>query len=294
MCLGRNIRDIALINVLSSSGFREGTLSVLTWGHPEALDDWDGQSPVHIGIMGKELKGGGSGRYANVEQHAFLTPHSAELMKKYRTWRESKGETITPDSPLFTTVDKNLKRLSTRQMRRILERASEGKGFRFSPHDLRRFTQTQLEASRVQPNWIRKMLGKKIRGEEAPYSRPKIEQLREAYRGAIAHITLADKPDESRIWKSQAKQSLEMLTKLGMLPETEFARLQDILQRAHDPTTFYNEVNPITEEFRRLREQPNNGSHNVIDNEETMLEMLNEGWTLVRELNGNKFLMRKT
>jgi hypothetical protein len=294
MCLGRNIRDIALINVFSSGGFREGTLSQLTWGHVSEIESWNGHDPVHIGVMSKELKGRGSGRYSHVEQHAFLTPYTAQILLKYRTWRESKGENITGETPLFSTVDRRPRRLSGRQIRRILERACEDKDYTFSPHDLRRFTQTQLEAARVPPNWIRKMLGKKIKGEEAPYSRPKIKQLREAYRGAIPYLTLAEKPDESSVWKSQAKQSLEMLTKLGVVPETEFARLQEILQRSHDPTTFYNEVNPITEEFRRLREPPNNGSHKVIDNEETMLEMLSEGWELVRELNGSKFLMRRS
>jgi len=293
LCLGRNIRDIALVNVLSSSGFREGTLSMLTWGHVEELDDWDGQGPVHVGIMGRELKGGGSGRYANVEQHAFLTPHAAEILGKYRAWRESREESITSDSPLFATVDMNLKRLSTRQVRRILERSCEGKSFRFSPHDLRRFTQTQLEAARVQPNWIRKMLGKKVRGEEAPYSRPKIEQLRDAYRSALPFLTLAPETDEARVWKTQARQNLEMLTKLGVMPQSEFNRLQEWLMRSSNPDQFYSEIKPVSGEFKRLNEQLDNGTHQVVDNEDIMLELLNDGWELVRELNGSKFLMKK-
>ena len=294
MCVGRNLRDIALINVLSAGGFREETLQNLTWGHalPE-LENWDNHTPIHIGVKARELKGKGRGRYKNLEQHAFLTPHAIRALLNYKRWRESKGEEIQVESSLFSTVRGKPKRISLREIRAIFERASARHAFTFSPHDLRRFTQTQLEAARVQPNWIRKMLGKSIKGEEAPYSRPKIEQLREAYRSALPYMTLAPKSDETRIWKSQAKQSLEMLSKLGVLPETEFLRLQERLQRSIDPDDFYSEVKPITGEFRRLQEQPYNDTHKVVDDEDEMLQMLNEGWELLRELNGEKFLMRK-
>ncbi len=220
MCLGAHIRDIAIINVFSSGGFRVGTLSKLTWGHVSEIDDWNGVDPIHVGVTSEDLKGAGYGKYEDLEQHAFLTPHAVRILIRYRIMRESWGEVITPESPLFATLKgapkdpkaerpkvKHLshpRRLGERMIRFTLNRMCEGKGFYFSPHDLRRYTQTQLEVARVQPNWIRKMLGKKVPMAEAPYSLPKIEQMREAYRGAIAHVTLAPpkaqlSPTEQRI-----------------------------------------------------------------------------------------------
>jgi hypothetical protein len=64
----------------------------------------------------------------------------------------------------------------------------------FSPHDLRRFVQTGLERARLQPNWIKKILRHKVAGEENPYSQPKIEELREAYRTALPYLDLSEKP----------------------------------------------------------------------------------------------------
>jgi hypothetical protein len=49
----------------------------------------------------------------------------------------------------------------------------------------------------------------------------------------------------------------------------------------------------VTREFRRLGSQQEKGSHEVVDDEDTMIELLNKGWKLVRELNGNKFLMKR-
>jgi hypothetical protein len=37
-------------------------------------------------------------------------------------------------------------------------------------------------------NWIRKIKGRKIRGEEQPYSKPAIEQLRAKYREALPEL----------------------------------------------------------------------------------------------------------
>jgi hypothetical protein len=112
------------------------------------------------------------------------------MLLKYKDWRESRDEKIKDESPLFAALYRSPRRLKAREIRFIIKSACDGKPFFFSPHDLRRFTQTQLEQARVQPNWIRKMLGKKVGGEEAPYSQPKIDQLRDAYRGAIPFLTL--------------------------------------------------------------------------------------------------------
>ena len=52
---------------------------------------------------------------------------------------------------------------------------------------------------------------------------------------------------------------------------------------------------PHEESLRKLGEQPNvNEVHKIVESEEEMLRLLNEGWELVRELNGDRFLMKRT
>lgn len=51
---------------------------------------------------------------------------------------------------------------------------------------------------------------------------------------------------------------------------------------------------PPEDRLRRLGEQSHKDSnYEIIGEEDEMLQMLNEGWELVRELNGDKFLMKK-
>ena len=192
LIIGSNPRDKAVILFMSCTRVREETVCLLNWSHVWHDLFEEPRDPPHISILAKELKGKGGKNYADLEQHTFLTPDAKKALLAYKAWREKRTGTITKDSPLFTAAYvrcKKKERISTDLIRKILVRASERTGLNFSPHDLGRFTQTQLENARVQPNWIRKICGHKVKGEENPYSRPKIEKLREAYRSTIPFLT---------------------------------------------------------------------------------------------------------
>ncbi len=188
MTRNAHIRDDAIVNVASSGGFRRGTLIKLVWKDFEELWSWDGRSPIYVWIDSKRLKG--EGYQGTVEQHCFMTRHAAEVLLRYAEWYKERRE-LTDDSPLFVSRGAN-------QYNKVFNAMSEGSMWKaitalgkFSPHDLRRFAQTQLETARVNPNWIKKMQGKKLRGEDNPYSKPKIEAMRAAFMLAEPYLTLA-------------------------------------------------------------------------------------------------------
>jgi len=192
---GAHLRDRALIHFLASTGISEGSVPYLKWRHLWHDLIEKPVSPPHIGLASSEIKGRGQEKYAGIEQHTFLTPSAVEALIRYKEWRERvKGEKITPDSPLFATIEGPIKAISLPSVRDIFINASRRSGIWFSPHDLRRFVQTQLEFARMQPNWIKKILRHKLTGEENPYSQPKIEELRSAYREAIPHLDLGATP----------------------------------------------------------------------------------------------------
>jgi len=324
LCVGLNLRDIALINFISSTGVREGTLQQLTWGHvlPE-LKDWDGHTSIHIGISAKLLKGKGRGRYKGLQQHTFLTPHATRTLLDYKKWREMKEETIKSDSILFASVMGDPTPISLRDIRAIFERATERHPFKYSPHDLRRFTQTQLEAARVQPNWIRKILGKTVKGEEAPYSRPKIEQLRTAFESAIPYLTLAppqvdpfmfektqllasasvtfkDHPDlmeelirlteivKTRRKMEQTKKWYEQ-RKLSLEQEKEDAKKSSLKVIKEPSKSNWDLTGKISEPSLK---QNNNYERKIVEENE-LIEHLNNDWEIERELANGKYIVRK-
>jgi hypothetical protein len=61
-------------------------------------------------------------------------------------------------------------------------------------HDGRRWVNTALEQIAISENWARKIRGRKVRGEEAPYSQPAINQLREKFREAVPLLQFTVEP----------------------------------------------------------------------------------------------------
>ena len=110
-----------------------------------------------------------------------------------------------------------------------------------------------------------------------------IENMREAYRRSRRYL-LGDTVNEDDM---RRRQMLDTARMLGF-GEEKLAKLTEILERTRT-------VDEAVEEFQKLREQPMpiNGGYDVVEGEAEMLRRLEEGWTLERELNGDKFLIKR-
>ena len=81
---GMNLRDTAIVEFLASAPFREETLLGLRLSHLlEDLMNPREDGTIHVSAMGKEMKGGGVGRFRNLEQHAFLHREAADTLRLY-------------------------------------------------------------------------------------------------------------------------------------------------------------------------------------------------------------------
>jgi len=178
--------------------------------------------------MSSELKGSGHRRYANVEQHTFLYPNTVKTFLLLKTYYEKEKKVqVYREFPLISTEQKyndKFHPLSEEEVTKRIVKLSRRAGLNITPHDLRRYVQTELEEARVTPNWIKKILGHKVKGEENPYSRPKIEQLRKAFMGAapfLDYTTEAPKPSP------EVDELKERLDKTKALAQ----RREDLIQR---------------------------------------------------------------
>ena len=83
----------------------------------------------------------------------------------------------------------------------------------FSIHDGRRLVETALENVGTPRNWIQKIKGRKVRGEDAPYSKPAIEQLRGKYREVVGDLEFLG-ASQAR-FSDEDKENLELLKTPG-------------------------------------------------------------------------------
>lgn len=189
------------------SGIARETLSKITWGHLEP--DWEKVDIPHIGIEDRLLKGHGRGKWKGVEQHTFLTPEAKEELLFYREWLCYKRVQIGSKTPIFVSVEAPFEPLTKQGLNSIMNDLQLRSGVKFSLHDGRRYIQTALEEVWINRNWIQKIKGRKVRGEDSPYSQPEIEKLRQKFREAVPILSFLT--EESEGTKQEIKDLKEAL-----------------------------------------------------------------------------------
>jgi len=127
-----------------------------------------------------------------------------------------------------------------------------------------------------------------------------IEDMRRAYLASDIFLTTQQvSSDDSKLkelllqqWRQQAKMygidpmkvKFEKEREVGELgPDDEIKELQMEIVKRTAPHTLPNGSSYTNQ----------NGSEHKIVNEKKLVEFLNKGWELVKEINGNKFLIRK-
>jgi len=222
MLEGSNLRDRAILLALFQSGLREGSLILLQRKHIKEM--FEDKAPVHIGLRAKELKG----EYSGLEAHTFIGRDAVEAIKKYLEWRERvKHEQLTDDSYLFTRLDAVGQPVDQQTIIWVVAQACKRAGIdHFSPHDFRRAFQTNLEAAGVPANWVKKLMGHKLAGEENPYSIPKIEQLRESYSRAEPKLTVTQAPTQVDRFEALKSRMIALCEERKTAPEDLVKELQ--------------------------------------------------------------------
>jgi hypothetical protein len=187
-------RDRSLVvSMPNSTGIAKETLVQMRWRHIE--EGWENIEVPHIGLSEELIKGHGKGKYKGVEQHTFLTPEAKEDLLKYKDWMERvKGVSFTRDMHVYLTIEAPIKPIPYKALGKIVSDVAKRAGVEYSLHDARRYVQTALEEARLPANWARKIRGRKVRGEENPYSRPEIEKLRSAYKEALPFLIFKGEP----------------------------------------------------------------------------------------------------
>jgi hypothetical protein len=242
-----NQRDRALVGVVFTSGLALETFSRLKWSHFET--DWQRQDYPHISIPGELLKGHGLGKYKGVRQETFVTPLVKMELVKYRDWMTKQYGFVWQDGMnVFYTLARNhrtkqYEALTWNGLAGLIIDLSKRANVKFSIHDGRRIVETALESVGCPRNWIQKVKGRKVRGEDAPYSRPAIEQLRAKYREAVGELEFLSSSSPSLSLSDADRQILERFK------DPAFQEKQKALEEAYELLSDPD----VLEKLRRLK-----------------------------------------
>jgi hypothetical protein len=277
-----NPRDKALISFVSSTAIAKETLSRLQWKHLET--DWETVELPCVSVPAELLKGHGVGRYKGVQQITFLTGEAKRDLQTYKQWIEKRlGRKLTADDHIFLAAQKPYEPLAYGHMGKLIWDLSREAGVPFSWHDARRYVNTAMEQIQMSPNWARKIRGRKVRGEEAPYSRPAVEQLREKFREAVPLLEFtSEKPTVTKeTLREEITKALEE-EKLKAIADKYHVTLEEVKTAMRSKTKGW-------EKLLQKRKDCSNGSHcQRIVSEDELTKLLAGGWRFVATLPSGK------
>jgi hypothetical protein len=267
--LALNPRDRAIITFVTSTGIAKETLTNLTWGHLET--NWETKDFPCINIGGELLKGHNKGKYQNVRQITFLTPEAKRDLIVYRDWVQDKiGRNFTAQNNIWLSTYKPYERLSYQMLGNQINILAHKAKVPFSLHDGRRWVNTALESIGISPNWARKIRGRKVRGEEAPYSQPLIDQLRAKFKEAVS---LLEFTSETPTLPKDVQERLAELEEAQRKLKAQYGILRSREKRVPEP------------------EKCKDGNCQKIVSEDELGDLLASGWHVVTALPSGRLVV---
>lgn len=292
-------RDRAVIYVETSSGLRVGTLLSLKVGDV----DFNYPDVARLTVERKRGRKFGSkrGRSAGRYFVTFITPEAKLALQQYLAEREAAGEHFTPESPLigdsyhkgqFQTVE-GYERVWARLLRRAGLAQKSQNWFFLHIHTLRKYFRSNCIG--VDASYRERWMGHKGLYLDMSYFKAEEPLHLAEYRKAIQHLTIYAVPTEEKKLKSEMLLNFAKLQGYG---DDQLKKLEDILARAKD-------MDEAISEFRRLKDetnqtkQPNsnkrkrNGKYSVVKGETELVQRLDQGWSLVKSLSEDKYLLER-
>jgi hypothetical protein len=271
-----NLRDRALIPFVNCTAIAKETLSNLTWGHLE--ENWQNVDLPAINIESELLKGHGVGRYKGVRQITFLTPEAKRNLINYKEWIEQKlGRKVTASDHIWLDLREPFAPLTYDSFGTLISRLSRDASVKFSWHDGRRWVNTALEQISISPNWARKIRGRKVKGEEAPYSQPAIEQLREKFREAVPLLEFTS--ERPQVPKDVQERMAALETEQREL-KRKYGLMRKGVSEPPKETKADCEDGEHCEEFKQIGEAE-------------LLAHLNAGWQVAYKLASGEVIVRR-
>jgi hypothetical protein len=257
---------------------------------------------------------------ANNKYNTFLNEEGVGYLKAYLEKRQARGEKLTPDSPIIATspgfekMGKSPKNYGSRfiETQNITREIREAMRPRFSwrPYVLRAYFDTQLllaeSNGKISHPYRQFFMGHK--GDiEARYTTNKgrltpdmIEDMRRAYLTSDIYLTTQQvSSDDSKLKELLLQQWRQQAELYGIDPmKVKFEKEQEVGELGADDEikALQMEIVKRTDlDVQAIGSSSKNGNskdHKIVTENE-LVDHLNKGWSLVKEINGEKFLLKK-
>jgi integrase len=283
---GVTFDDLRQLYALSKSPRDRACLSILKDCGISAADA--------IRLKFKDLKGFGKGEEwiqidtvrekEHVNYTTFLGPNGAADLRAYVTYRQQRGEQITPDSFVFVSEHKPYLVMDTAALACVFTRMTARTGIEVSTHRLRKFFETYEALVVRHPLILKYWMGHKVkhgRDIESRYIIPPVPEQLALYKQAYPKIDVTGGSLEERARQAakeefQAMLSPEQKEFIQSHPEIRFRRKKEAKEKEKE----CEDGEHCGEEFKQISET-------------LLLEHLKDGWRITHNLGNGQVIVQK-
>ena len=298
-------RNKAVILALYTSGLRNSTLRALLVR--DIIDEMEsGLQIIKLPVYPEMKKIDCGACKGNVPYNSFWSAETTEAVGAYFTRRKDAWKQIEGDEPVFSSESSNLPAYVARRtpiMKKSLEamvkRAAHKAGLRrwrdVRPHCLRKAFEYALRNAGLDTKDQEFLMGHILPGaQDTYYDKTKVDYLREKY----AKVNFF--PDRKGFTEDLRKKQILDTAKVLGYPDDRIKRIEEALAK-------YERVDEAFEEIKKLSSNPTKEGPiekisrewrprkheiRIVQGEQSLVRLLNEGWDLVKEISDDKFILK--
>jgi integrase len=300
-------KNKAMVLCLYTSGLRNSTLRALRF--KDVSEELKTREAVKVPVYADMKQVDPRACKGNIPYYSFFSKEAVNALREYLDERFKESGKIAYEEPLFASTSTNVPsevRRSTPVKRNTLDlvvrRSARRSGItrwkEVHPHCLRKAFESAMRNAGLDPKDQEFLMGHILPGtQDTYYDSTKTEYLREKYRRIEFFPRESGSTEELR-----KKQILDMVKVLGFS--------DDKIKRVEEALAKYENADEAMEEIRKLslsiggRDRKNgdsddaNGrdrrrSYIIIKGERQLVDSLNDGWNLVKELPEDKFILKR-
>jgi integrase/recombinase XerD len=207
-----DVRERAFIMLLKDSGMSREDAVKLRYGDIKAEYE-AGKEVIHLKVVRQK---------ESIEYDTFIGRNAIEAIKAYLEYRQRRGETITDNTPIISTL--RGKALTPENFSTIFDRLSDKAGFKTSPHRFRKYFESHLALS-APSILVKYWLGHSL-GIEKSYFMPPLEKQREKYAESYKEIDISERSTLSEL---KVKQMIALEQLKQTVPSEKYAELERLV-----------------------------------------------------------------
>jgi integrase len=302
-------KNKAMVLCLYTSGLRNSTLRALRFG--DVAEELRTLEVVKVPVYPEMKQIDPRACKGNIPYYSFFSKEAVNALREYLDERSKESENIADEEPLFASTSTNVPAIVRRStpvkrntldlvVRRAARRGGITRWREVHPHCLRKAFEAALRNASLDLKDQEFLMGHILPGtQDTYYDSTKVDYLR----GKYAQVVFF--PERVYTDKDIRKRQILDTVKLLGYSEDKIKKVEDALAKYEKPDEAMEEIRKLSldshgrnnkrnaSDVHNGDSHPRRNSYRIVKGEGKLINSLNNGWDLVKELPEDKFILKR-